>query len=195
MNFIYTALIALANNVDNISVRLAYSIRGINISNTKNFYISIITFIISSFSAFSGKLFSSIMSKTVSSYISMMLFVCIGIFIITEPLMKKKSNNSTIINILKDPQTADMDNSKNIDFKEATFLGIALSINNVGGCISAGMIGLNTFFIGLLSAVVSFICLWAGNYVTKFLSNKISTKNASMIAGIVLIIIGLTQVI
>jgi len=58
MEFIYTLFIALANNVDNISVRIAYSIRGI-----------------------------------------------------------------------KKPETADVDNSKDIDFKEATLLGIALSNN------------------------------------------------------------------
>lgn len=195
MSFVYIALIALVNNVDNIGVRIAYSVRGINISNSKNLYISIITFVISSISAFSGSMLSSIMSKSVASYISMTLLISIGVFIIVEPFMKRKNNDNTIMNILKDPGTADMDNSKDIDYKEATLLGIALSINNIGGCISAGMIGLNSLIVGLMSAVISFGCLWAGNYVTKFISKRFSPKSASTIAGIVLIVIGLTQVI
>lgn len=195
MSFVYIALIALVNNVDNIGVRIAYSVRGISISNSKNFYISIITFFISSASSFSGKLLSNIMSKRVSSYISMILLISIGIFIIVEPFRSKNNNDSKIVTILKDPETADIDNSKDIDYKEATLLGIALSINNVGGCMSAGMIGLNFFLVGLLSAIISFGCLWAGNYVTKFLNKRVSVKSASAIAGIVLIIIGVTQII
>jgi len=47
MHFIYTIFIALANNLDNISVRIAYSIRGVKISILKKLWISIITFFIS----------------------------------------------------------------------------------------------------------------------------------------------------
>lgn len=204
MHFLYALFIALANNVDNISVRIAYSIRGIKITTIKNLWISLITFLISTIAAVSGNLISGIFSKQLSSLLSMILLASIGLWIMLEPYFKKnntetdeiyKDGNKNIYIILKRPEKADIDNSNDIDFKEATMLGIALSINNIGGGISAGMIGLNSFFIGFFSALISFIALWTGNYVTDFLNRWNFNRKATVIAGLILILIGLKQII
>ena len=207
MNFIYTIFIALANNFDNISVRIAYSIRGIKISILKNLWISIITFFISSFAAFFGKILSKFLSKHTSSMLCMVLLIAIGFWIMIEPYIKKESNDQVqtndsketnilnIFKILKKPETADIDNSKDIDFKEATLLGIALSINNIGGGLSAGIIGLNSFFVGFFSAIISFLALLAGNYIADFFNKFNMGKKATTLAGIILIIIGVKQII
>ena len=202
-NFIYTFFIALMNNLDNIGVRIAYSIRGIRISTPINLWISVITFVISFFAAYSGSVISGFVSKQASSVTAMLLLSAIGLWMILEPYMEKNKDNinETQDNkihfgqVLLAPEKADMDNSKHIDFKEATFLGIALSINNVGGGVSAGMIGLNSFWVGLLSAVLSFIALWAGNYVAEFFIKWNLSKKASVVAGLLLIAIGIEQII
>ncbi|MDR3598685.1 sporulation membrane protein YtaF [Clostridium sp.] len=204
MHFIYTIFIALANNLDNISVRIAYSIRGVKISVVKNLWISVITFVISSMAAFSGTIILKYLNNRIASIISMLLLITIGLWIILEPYFKKECKSEietntdegkTIYNILREPENADVDNSKDIDYKEATFLGIALSINNIGGGLSAGMIGLNSFFVGFFSAMISFLALWAGNYITDFFNKWNLGKKATILAGILLIIIGIKQVI
>lgn len=204
MHFLYALFIALANNLDNISVRIAYSIRGIKITTIKNLWISLITFLISFLAAISGSLISRIFSKHITSILSMTLLVIIGLWIMLEPYFKKNNGDSAEVHngkgkniymILKKPEEADVDNSKDIDFKEATLLGIALSINNIGGGISAGMIGLNSFFIGFFSALISFIALWIGNFVTDFLNRWNFNRKATAAAGILLILIGLKQII
>lgn len=204
MHFIYTFFIALANNVDNISVRIAYSVRGIKISTLKNMWISLITFFISSLAAFSGTIITNFFSARISSILSMVILVCIGLWIIFEPYLNKKKNvekcseikkDNLIYDILKNPEKADKDDSKDIDFKEATCLGVALSLNNIGGGISAGMIGLSSPLVGFFSAVISFLSLWAGNYVTDFLSKRNLNEKAAVLAGVLLIAIGLKQVV
>lgn len=198
MHFVYTIFIALANNLDNISVRIAYSLRGIKISNLKNLWISVITFFISTLAAFSGSILLKLLTRRISSVLSLILLVGIGLWIILEPHFKKEPSSKcdeNIFDILNNPEDADMDNSKDIDFKEATILGIALSINNVGGGLSAGMIGLNSFFVGFLSAVISFLALWLGNYITQFFNRFNLGKQANVLAGILLIIIGIKQII
>lgn len=204
MHILYTLFIALANNLDNIGVRIAYSIRGIKITTPINIWISVITFFISASAAYSGSVLSSVLNKQISSFISMLLLILIGLWIIFGDLIKKRSNpantfirgkRNNIYHILKKPETADMDDSKTIDYKEATFLGIALSVNNVGGGLSAGMIGLNTLFVGFLSAVISFLSLWAGNYVTEFFNRWGFGNKATVLSGIVLIIIGMKQML
>lgn len=198
---IYSVLIAFANNVDNIGVRIAYSIRGIKITTAKNIWISIITFLISAAACYFGDTLSGYMSKRDAAIVSLVLLSTIGLWIIIEPCIKKKKSqtkamvesSNIIINILEKPENADLNHSKDIDFKEATFLGIALSINNIGGSFSAGMIGLNSLFIGVLSAVISFAALWAGNYLTNVLIKLGIDQKAIFVSGILLILIGVKQ--
>lgn len=205
MHFIYTVFIALANNIDNISVRIAYSIKGVKITVLKNLWISIITFLISSLAAFSGTIIFKFLNRNISSLISMLLLTTIGLWIILEPFLKKKretdgeikdstGEQNTIYEVLKKPEAADLDNSKDIDYKEATLLGIALSINNIGGGLSAGVMGLNSLFVGFFSALISFLAIWAGNYITVFFNRWKLGKKATVIAGIILIIIGIRQI-
>lgn len=204
MHIMYVLLVALANNIDNIGVRITYSIRGIKIDKLKNLWISVITFVISSLAAFSGTFVLSVLNKHVCSILSMLIFTIMGLWVILEPFFKKKGlfhsgnaekNKILICNILTSPESADIDNSKDIDFKEATFLGVALSINNIGGSLSAGMIGLNSYFIGLFSAIVSFVALWSGNYLTVFLNRYNIENKAAILSGIILIIIGVKQIL
>jgi putative sporulation protein YtaF len=203
-NFLYTFFIAFTNNLDNIGVRIAYSIRGITITPLINAWISVITFVISFFSAFSGTILSELLSRQMCSIIAMLLLTVIGLWMILEPYIRKQDysilesdqgSKKSVGHILLNPVNADMDNSKHIDFKEATLLGLGLSINNVGGAISAGLIGLNSFWVGLLSAVLSFLALWAGNYIAAVFIKWKVTKKATIVAGILLIAIGIEQII
>lgn len=206
MHFLFGVFIALINNIDNIGVRIAYSIRGIKITIFKNLWISLITFIISSMSAFSGNFITRILNKQLCSFLSMILLAGIGMWIIFEPHLKKKNtyedenenldnDSKKVCEVLLKPETADMDNSKDIDFKEATLLGIALSINNIGGGLSAGIIGINIYLVGFLSALISFLALLAGNYMAEFVRRWDIEKKATIICGILLILIGVKQVI
>jgi putative sporulation protein YtaF len=201
-HFFYAFLIALTNNVDNIGARIAYSIRGIKISIPINLWISLITFVISFLAAFLGTKISGSLGKQVSSIISMVLLVAVGSRMILDQYMGDKCGETLfqrrwkgVCHILGKPLDADKDNSKQIDFKEATLLGVALSINNVGGGLSAGMIGLNAFLIGLLSAVLSFLALAAGNRAAEFFIKRNISGKAAIAGGILLIAIGIEQIL
>jgi putative sporulation protein YtaF len=199
-HFLYAFFIALTNNFDNIGARIAYSMSGIRISTVINLWITVITFVISFLAAFSGTMITGSLGKQFSSVIAMMLLVAVGSWMILEPYLKRRcsenpsrDNPKSICGILLKPENADMDDSKHIDFKEATLLGVALSINNIGGSLSAGMIGLDSFLVGFLSAVLSFVALWAGNYVAEFFIKRKITDRAAVIGGILLIAIGIEQ--
>jgi putative sporulation protein YtaF len=196
-------MISMANNIDNIGVRLAYSILGIKIRISINLWISVITFVISFFAAYCGGIISCLVSMQAASEISAIILVTIGLWIMLSPYFKKKENEEAIdknklnwaTDILEKPEKADMDCSKDIDFKEATLLGIALSINNIGGGLGAGMIGLNSLYVGIFSAVISFLALWAGNFITEFIEKWNFGNKATIIAGISLILLGVKQIL
>lgn len=201
MYFLDILMIAIANNIDNISVRIAYSIRGIKISIIKNLWISVITFIISSMAALGGTFISKFLDKDILSVISMVILTLMGMWIMLTPFAKEVSSFKEVdltegkfYKVLTNPEAADVDNSKDIDFKEATFLGIAISIDSIGGGLSAGMIGLNFIFMGLFSAVVSFFAILLGNYIAILFQRFGLNKKASVLAGLILIILGIKQI-
>ncbi len=202
LHFLHLFLIALTNNLDNVGVRVAYSIRGIKIAPAVNVWISAITFLISYMAAYSGSALLAYIGKRPASIIAMFLLSGIGSYMIFQQYLKRvcqgefgRHIGKGVCHLFLKPVDADSDNSKHIDFKEATFLGIALSINNVGGGVSAGMIGLSPFWVGCLSAMLSFLILWAGNYIAEvFVKWKLANK-ATIAAGTMLIAIGIEQVI
>jgi putative sporulation protein YtaF len=200
-HFLYAFLIALTNNVDNIGARIAYSIRGIKITISINLWISLITFVISFLSAFAGTMISGSFGK-MSSMIAMVLLTAMGSKMILEQYLGDNCGEALFLkrwtrmcHLLGTPVDADKDKLKHLDFKEATLLGIALSINNVGGGLSAGMIGLNSFLVGLLSAVLSFIALSVGNRAAEFFVTRKISKKAAIAGGILLIGIGIEQIL
>lgn len=91
-HILYTFFIALTNNLDNIGVRVAYSIRGIKIATLINVWISVITFVISFFAAFSGSIISGFLSKQLSSVIAMVLLTAIGSWMILEQYIKRNND-------------------------------------------------------------------------------------------------------
>jgi len=202
--FVPTFLIAISNNVDNTAARIAYSIKGIRISFPVNLWITVITFAITYFATVSGTIISGLLSKRFSSIVAMVILTAIGLWMILEQYLKKADDHTEepqgeekkgVFHIMRKPERADMDRSKHIDFKEATLLGIALSINNVGGGVSAGMIGLIPFWVGLSSALVNFVIMWGGNYMAETFIRWNLSHRATVVAGMILIAIGIEQVL
>jgi putative sporulation protein YtaF len=110
-----------------------------------------------------------------------------------EKIHEEKTSTKHVA-ILRKPHHADIDDSKHIDFKEGTFLGVALSINNIGGGVSAGVLGINALLVGFLSAIISFITLFAGNYIGNYFVKRRIADKAGAIGGMLLILIGVKQV-
>ena len=190
--------IALANNVDNLGARIAYSIRGIKISIMINLWIAVITFVISSAAALSGLAAAEFLGTTVAPVTAMVLLVALGIWMLVEPWRDRRHSlysASSAVESSHHPEKPRSDLREQVGLKEGTILGIALSINNVGGGISAGILGINPYLVGVLSAVISFLALWGGNYLAVFFARWRMADNAGVLGGILLIGLGVKQVV
>ena len=77
--------------------------------------------------------------------------------------------------------------------REGTLLGLALSLNNVGGGLSAGLVHLNWLWTALGSAAVSFLVLWQGSRLSRRLGGQRLGLYAQVAAGVLLVLIGLHQ--
>jgi putative sporulation protein YtaF len=195
-------VIALANNVDNLGARLAYSVQGTRVSIAINAWISVITLIISGAAAYFGGAIMALLGKIFASFLAMAMLVALGLWMILHARLQswherihEEKTASRHIHILGKPHHADIDDSKHIDFAEGTVLGFALSINNIGGGVTAGVLGVDPLLVGFLSAAISFAALFAGNYVAEFFIKRRISDKAAVVGGVALILIGLKQVI
>ncbi len=193
-------VIALSNNVDNLGARLAYSVQGTKVHLLINAWISFITLVISTSAAYLGVLVISLLGKNFASLLSMAMLVTLGLWMIFHARLQswhdrihEEKKPIAHAAILKKPHHADVDDSKHIDFGEGTILGVALSINNIGGGVTAGVLGVAPLLVGFLSALISFAALIAGNHAADFFIKRRISDKAAFLGGIAMILIGLKQ--
>ncbi|OJU13950.1 MAG: sporulation membrane protein YtaF [Clostridiales bacterium 43-6] len=98
------------------------------------------------------------------------------------------------IQILKNPDTADIDNSGTVDIKEALFIGTALSIDSVGVGIGSAMSGLHGWYIPLFIGLFQLCFLNIGQYLMKnirfFAKNK---RLAEILPGVLLVLLSIVR--
>ncbi|KFM99076.1 sporulation membrane protein YtaF [Bacillus clarus] len=191
-------LIGMASNLDNAGVGIAYGIRKIQISWFNNFIIAFFGFLFTLLAGFLGNWISLFISEFTANLIGAIVLSVIGVFILCQPFLNKQEeeqgkDDSVFMGILRNPEKADFDGSKTISFSEALVLGVALSINNIAGGFDAGVTNLNLWWTAIISGVVSFICISGFSYVGKRFLAEYLGKWATIIAGVLLILIGIDQ--
>jgi putative sporulation protein YtaF len=192
-------LIGLASNLDNAGVGIAYSVRGIRISRNANFMIAVISCLMTLVSGIAGTWLSMFISTFVSHLIGAIVIVSVGIYVLYQPFLKRKieqkaTNGNLLQRILRQPEEADLDHSKTISFQESLILGIALGINALAGGFDAGITHLPVAVTSLAVGFFSFIILGLTDYFgRKFIAVKYD-QLATILSGILLILIGLHQI-
>ncbi|MGG2067312.1 sporulation membrane protein YtaF [Bacillus sp. S14(2024)] len=192
--------IAIASNLDNAGVGIAYGIRKIHISWFNNFIIAFFGFLFTLVGGFFGNWISLFISDATASVIGAIVIGSIGVLVLCQPLLSKETEqgrkqSNVLMRILRNPEAADFDGSKSIGFSEAIVLGIALSINNIAGGFDAGITNLNLWMTAIISGFFSFLSVRFFSYVGKKYLAVYLGKWATVIAGALLIIIAVDQLL
>lgn len=177
MEIIYAVLIAIANNIDNIGVRVAYSVGGVRVSLWKNIVISSFAFTVSFLSALSGNIASKFLNPFATEIISTAVLILMALLLIF-----KKEN-------------VDIKGLKELSFKEAVLVGIALSLDDIGGSVSTGLNGTSPLLIGVMFAAISFIIFALGNSMIRVFRRLSIGNTANIASGVIMIIVAIAQLI
>jgi len=190
--------IALGNNLDNAGVGIAYGIARIRLPFLSNLWIALVTFLITASAVVLGDQVAHLLAPPVARMSSAVVLCGLGLWLLLPALSKGKKRENTqekpsMLAVLVDPQQADRDHSRQIDLQEATLLGFALSVNNLGGGMSAGLVHLSVLWTAFFSALFSFLALWLGGWAGRRLAATRLGDYAQVLAGVLLIVIGLRQ--
>ncbi|WP_317367947.1 manganese efflux pump [uncultured Tyzzerella sp.] len=211
-------ILALALSIDAFGIGISYGVRKINFKISSLAIISFIALLFSSVSIWFGGIISSIFSEKITSFISILILVILGLFIIKKGLEKDddvdnvyvptiNSENKNIyslfikslgitINIIKTPSICDLNKSLKIDPKEAFYLGIALSLDCIATSIAICSFKGYAFLFPIFIVIFQLTFLLLGTLLGKKTIIKCLDENKiSITSGLILIIIGFLRLI
>lgn len=208
---ISSLLLAISTSFDSFGIGITYGIKSTKIAFTSILILAVVSITITTLSLCFGNLFLLILPNYILYFLGSFLLILMGCFIIFQAIYKpntEKPKNTfpksysffidflgITIKIIRDPINSDFDNSKNIDWKEALYLGIALSIDSFCIGLSSSFLGINTLLFPIMVAIFQMSFILLGKFVgKKFISHlNITDSTCNILSGLLLIFIGITK--
>lgn len=208
--------LVIALSMDSLGIGVSYGIRKIRLSPISILIVSLISILFASMSVWLGNFISIIFSERVTSFLSIIILIIMGIFIIKKGFEKEddssiendhleRSNKiytffikslGITINVIKTPSYCDLDKSLKIEPKEALYLGIALSIDSIGAGIAISSLSIYAYLFPVLIMLFQLIFLTGGILFGRKLNLKsLDETKISILSGSILILIGFLRMI
>lgn len=202
-----TLFIVVAVCLDSLAIGMSYGIKEIKIPKISLLIIDFVCTFFLFISMFLGDIVKSILPGNMPSIISFLILFSLGLYFILECFIKnlikkqngtdkkleiKLSNIKIIIDVVVDCTKADMNNSGDIDIKEAMYLGTALSLDALGIGFGAAMGNIGYIQVLIFAFIFNIFAIVLGLYIGKKLVSKIEI-DFSWISGVILIFIALCK--
>lgn len=201
---------SVATNLDNFGICVAYGVSGTRINASANLIIAGISALATGLSIGVGALLGSIFGETASRLVGIIAMLAIGgwLFLkafadglilpgqreIREVFKLHIKPLGMVISILKEPLTADQDQSKSIDLREALFLGAALAINCLASGVALGLVHLPVIATSVAVGAGSYLSAALGCRIGNLAHRRWNTNLLGMLGGLVLMILALFQI-
>lgn len=211
MEIMVIVLFALAVSSDGFVVGMAYGIRKIRMPLSSLMLICIASASSVTIAMLFGKGLTSFLNPTVASRLGALTIIAIGAFFILQSLRQRlgvlEGNEEDpllsikikplgiIIQILKEPSSADFDQSGEIGLREAFFLGLALAMDAFGAGIGIAMAGYNILFTAISVGVLKFILVGSGLMLGRIIKNDRWQYLSSVLTGLILLTLGMSELI
>jgi putative sporulation protein YtaF len=193
--------IAVASNLDNAGVGIAYGARGISISWAANLTISLISGGATLVAGIAGHTLTYYLPQRAAMLTGGIVMLLVGLWVFVEPWRRRGTSEpptdgkqNVVRRILADPAEADFDKSLTISIKEALVLGIALALNALAGGFDAGAAHIGVVETAVAVAVCSYILLGASAFIGRKYAARVLGERATYVAGLLLVVIGIHQI-
>lgn len=204
-----TILLVLVVSLDAFVASMAYGSKKIKIPFSSILIINIVCSSFLGISLFFGFLFKQFIPNNIATMVSFLLLFILGLYYLFESLIKnylgskrdlskevklKLFDIGFVINVYIDETQADFDNSKNLDSKEALYLGAALSLDSLTIGFGNSLGSINYFYAILSSIIIGIIGVSSGLFLGEKIVKK-SNLNLSWLAGAMLIVLAFLKLI
>ncbi len=219
--FINSLILAISSSIDSLGIGITYGIKNTKITFLAKIVLFIVAFTISIISIWFGNIIKYILPDFLVSYLGCTILILMGLFMCFQSLKRNNHDTKLIlknetktltsepkvysffikflgitIKIIKNPNYSDLDSSNTIDYKEALFLGLALSLDSFCIGIGFGMLNISSLIFPLFISCFQLLFLSIGNYFGRKLYkfSKLPDNVWSLISGFLLISIGFLKI-
>jgi putative sporulation protein YtaF len=210
MKLIGIILFAVALNIDALSIGLSYGLRNIRIPLVSLLILSAISMITISLSMCTGQLLSMFIPFVFAQLLGGSILIILGMLAIFECIRENEQLDSTVpalmqnkernflkipFKLIQKPELADMDHSGTVIGWEAFLLGMTLALDSCGAGVAISLQGFSVPLTALFVGLGQIIFTYSGIAFGKTFSTGNWGRPIKIIAGGILIIIGLLRVI
>lgn len=186
MIWVSALFIAAVSNLDNLAAGFAFGMRGRRITAAPNVVIAAVTMVATAGAMTFGHALSHLVPHGVGSALGALIIIAIGAATIVSSLHAVRQPTSDRGPVRRWPGGA----REAISSREALVLGVALSLNNVGSGVGAGVAGVSPLVTTTLAGVFSLICVGGGSRSGSSVGRLVGGWPAPLIGGVVLIGVG-----
>jgi putative Mn2+ efflux pump MntP len=174
-------LIAAVSNLDNLAAGLALGLRGTRITLAPNVLIAGVTMAGTAGALTSGHALARLLPPSLAASVGAVIIVSIGVMTVVasrSPVREPAAGRG------RRPGR-----SPTLAWREAVLLAIALSLNNVGTGVGAGIAGIPPLITTVLAGAFSLLCVGSGSRVGRHAGRLIGC-HARLVAGLGLVCLG-----
>lgn len=217
MDLITLAVFAIALNLDSFAVGVSYGIRKIKLPTTSLLIISLMSMGAITFSMLLGKTVAGYFSPTFAHRLGGFILLLIGLWVLLQSLQENRHKKNSlkgdqgeqspatlvkikirflglVIQILREPSRADLDQSGIISAREAVLLGLALAMDAFGAGFAVSMMGFSIQYTALMVGIGHFILTYGGLLAGMGMNSKGLCQKLSTLPGFILIALGLFKI-
>lgn len=187
MQWLAALLIGAVSNLDNLGVGIAFGIRGTRIGAMANLIVAAITMAATAMAMAGGQALSELLPPGVTGWLGPLIIIAIGIAtVLTSAQAPRTLDRHAPLGVGRHPDRV----GKTISRREAMLLGVALSLNNLGTGIGAGIAGIPASATILAAGLLSLACVGGGFHAGRAVGRLVLGRYAPLIAGILLMAVG-----
>lgn len=205
MLLVTTFLFAMALSLDSLGVGISYGLQKIKISPAALVVICCCSAAVLAVSMLVGQFLTKIIAVETVRLLGAGLLIGLGTFSLIKglievfqqpegPILKLNvSSLGIVIQVLKEPASADADRSGIVTGKEAFLLGLALSMDSFGAGIGAALLGLEMLSTSLCVGICAFAFISLGERIGQQLGAVQKYQKMALLPGMILICIGISR--
>ncbi|MDA8344368.1 MAG: manganese efflux pump [Thermaerobacter sp.] len=190
-------LISIAGNLDNLGVGIAYGARRIGIPALPNLFIALVAAAGTLIMGYAGSGIGHILAPEAANAMGALCIMAVGVWVLWPRPARQEAEGPGMgpIGLIHNPEQADEDLSGDISLVESLALAVALGINAWAGGLGGGLVGVPPWALAALTGGFSYLTLFAGEHLGRRAIGHWLGNKASLVAGLLLILIGIKDLL
>lgn len=193
MRLLTAVLIAAVSNLDNLGVGVALGIRGTRVAAIPNLIIAAMTMAGTAAAMWSGRALTRLIDPPTATSLGAIIIIAVGAMSLLAALLAHRapSHPRPVLNDAALPRRGN--GGKPISYRAALVLGVALSLNNIGSGVGAGVAGIPPLATTLLAGAFSLISISGGSTAGRSLRRPLPDDRASLASALALLAVGIAM--